>query len=416
MGTYKRKYINLNTFKNSFSSKNKGVFGSVLLEQKDDKVTIKAKVSGLTLGNPHIINVVFYNKKDKKYIYIPLGSININNNQGEFKETFEDGKKENFHLLEAKAFFVDIQSLGKNKNMIFLAGSLDENYTFNGDVEKYEKLEKEEKKKTKVEDKNIKAIEENITSKVVKKQNKHIVEEKKKTKRDFQNNDVNEQKNSKEPIIKNENNGTSKEHTENTNNVNNKKEKRNSRTEDYYNILLSCLGNTNNEKESNKKNDTINIFEKLKEEVETLANLSAKDEESIVQDNRKQAIKYNEEHKQQSIENIFNTYPEANPFESQKIDVHWKVISLRDLGVLQKRYWNLFYEPIIVNAVEKYNEILLGQYFHESGDEKHLIAVRDEYNDNKKKSAINAGAIQFKSIIKNEKIVNGAIGYWIIKL
>ncbi len=435
MGIYKRKYINLNTFKNSFSSKNKGLFGSVVIEEKDRDITIRVKASGLSLGNPYIFNIVFFDNKEKRYIYIPIGTININKNEGNFKVFFEDGKTKGFDIREAKAFFIDIQSIQKNKNLIFLVGTLDDSYSFDGNVVKYYKKEenqviKKVKEVTKDSEKIIEEHpEENITEKNYNKQYNDIVQNSEKMEKIEifeeilkEKHKVENNKNSQEENIY-ENSKEREESKQESNRVEDKEEseqkeenkKSNVRSEDYYNMLFSLLKGSNNIDDS-VDSYRYSIVEKLKEEVENLAELSSKDEYSIAKDNREKAIQCNKEDEEKSIENIFRTYPSSRPFESQNFDVEWKVISLRDLGVLQKRYWKLFYEPIIVNAVEKYKELLLGKYIDEIGNERHLLAVKDEYSKSKDKSAINAGVIQFKSIIKNEEIVNGVIGYWIIKL
>ncbi len=419
MVMYKRKYINLNTYSNAFSVKQKGVFGSVVLEQKNESVTIKVKVSGLSLGDPHSFNAVFYDYETKQHIYITLGYIKMINNQGNFKVTYEDGKKHGYNLLETKAFFIEIESVYQGKNLIFLSGEVDKSYTFDGDLVKFEEISKKDTE-------NLDTIENIETKKTI---NNDIIEE---THILGENNIIG---NTESSILDNrnileegsnkvfENNHEEDKYSEFLESENNEVVKEDDRRQEIGESEKEDI-KTNSRK--GKKNDyykvlfdgddfALDIFEKLKEEVENLAELTFKDDEEIALTNRKTAIVNNAEEEENSIENIFTTYPEATPFEYQNFNVEWRKIKLQDLGVLQRRYWKLFYESIIVNAVDQYNEILLGKYVKED-KEHHLLAVKDEFLEDKVSSAISAGAIQFKSIIRNEQIVNGVVGYWIIKL
>ncbi len=443
MAIYKRQYINLKAYKNSFSSKKKGVFGSVVLEEKDKQATIKVKVSGLSLGDPHSFNAIFYDERQKAYVSINLGYIKMNKNQGQFKEVYEDGLRNNYMIKDAKAFYVEIESAYKSKNLIFLYGEADESYIFDGNFIKQDLEKKEVYKNTKfetseiVQDKKY-SQDENITKDFV-----ELLEEKEVTESEelskiieIQQEEVYVEQVEEENIHEliesevppqNDELVESYEETEkniegsfdksyNSENLDEEKRKTNKESKkrqgnsiDYFKILFG------NDK-SNGDNSALDIYEKLKEEVENLTKLANKSENEIAQENREKVILYNKDDNNNSIDDIFTAYPVAKPFDFQNFEVDWRTISLSDLGVLQKRYWKLFYDQTIVNAVEKYSEILLGRYYDEKGKEKHILAIKDEYTEDKVNKAIEAGAVQFKSIIKNERIVNGVIGFWLIKL
>ncbi|MFV0519099.1 MAG: hypothetical protein ACK5LY_02385 [Lachnospirales bacterium] len=406
MVNYYRKEIQLCTFKDTYQGKNKKIFGSCIIEDKEDKTTIKVKAYGLTMGEPHCVNIIFNTKSEGLHNYVTLGKLNFTNGVGEFKGIYENSKIEIFDVSNAEAVFIEVKSNKNKESLILLFGNVDKDYIFDKDIIEYKSILKEERNKC-LED--IKVNLEVDTNEEVKSSDIY---------RKIENKSLwvepIELETLKETLILDENTIYKENKNVNTNFEEDKKsinkdKIRKGKISDFNKAIFGDEENTHT-------NYSLKILEKLKDEVENLAELSSKSDEEVARLNQKNLEKDKLNNSNNSIENIFETYEKIIPFEKQNIDVDWRIISIKELGVLQKKYWKLFYEPIIVDAYDKYKLMILGEYYTKNNEVRHLLGIRDLFLKDNLNRAVNAGILQFKPEKANQETCDGCLGYWIVRL
>ncbi len=418
MANYDRKQIHLIASKDTYYNKSKKVFGSCVIEKKQKDTIIKLKAFGLTMGEPHTANLVFYSEKEGVYNYVTLGYLSILKGEGEFKEVYKDSILEKFDLDKALGVFVEIKGGKNGDGIVLLTGNIDLDFSFKNQLVEYKKHPQKaqdcnttnvEISKNQEKDRTLETLEKVIIEKEEVKE-KEVVEN---------TEDINKVIENKSLWVKEEEINSLKkeedfEKTHYTKEEYVRKEKpkdeklEKGKMSDFYKELY----------DSDEKYSTsysLDILEKIKDEVENLTTLATKSDEEVARFNQKVAIKENST-KENTIEYIFENYERVTPFQMQNIDVDWRSISIKDLGVLQRKYWKLFYEPVIVNAYDKHKEMLLGEYLEDEKHPRHLLAIKDIFTKSKLKNAVDAGVLQFKPKVASDEVADGCLGYWIIRL
>ncbi len=455
MERYIRKYVNLQALHNSTHSKNR--FGSAVLEKINGRSKINIKVNNISYGVPHNVYVVHYNEEKQCYQEKKIGILENTKNSGILKAEVD-------RIFEAIAIVIYVNDNNK-KDQTYLVGYTGEKYNFYNNLirideynhNKYDdnkesiNVENEKQKLEEIHRTEATHIEENENQEkkeaeivyvdidpLLKNAMTDIVEQHYK---DEETNSDNEYiENSKNQVVEEEMNVSEK----------NKNLEENYTIEENEPIEEECtIQDIDEQTKENQKDDEektseeiyvdaiVNDYETETTDIESKEGL-AKEIYDSMQREISELVKLTSGIYDEEIENKVNkdTNPEHPRVQVKKNNIktfeeilgaydkvqyieynnaYWVEVGFDELEILQKRYWRLFFDPIIISSLRKYDTMLVGEYI-ENGAKRYIMAIKDRYKNGNLGEAELAGVVGFKSIDGEETISYDTLGYWIVNL
>ncbi|MDR1560359.1 MAG: hypothetical protein LBS84_11830 [Clostridiales bacterium] len=170
--------------------------------------------------------------------------------------------------------------------------------------------------------------------------------------------------------------------------------------------FFGSLTNYSPEEVENIRKKTDKIFEKLSEDVQSIAEEKSRDanlpevDYDVLGD----------------LNVIFDENIEINPFDTSSPDAQWVRISLKEPVYLPIDYRYLMNHPLIVAAYKKYNHLILGR-MNNDGKTEYALGMPGIYEPQYVNAARMMGFTQFKTVAENGgQLRPGDYGYWLTPL
>lgn len=110
---------------------------------------------------------------------------------------------------------------------------------------------------------------------------------------------------------------------------------------------------------------------------------------------------------------LFEINQPIKPFETQKKEIDWVCLSLKEISFLPIDFWNLINHPFIFYAYLKNKHFILGR--EKNNQNKFIFGVPDKYQPEYKTCMQKFGFQQFKSCHETKNIFDDD-GYWLMSI
>ena len=387
---YSRFFINLNQVDLNYAVKNKKIIGRCKIEKHGNLGQIYVWVQNLKSG---YYDFYLVSKKTNSFQKIKIGEIKIDERgYGELNFNFDINNSVNKNLN-----FEDINIVAltlKDKILIVAEGyknnfHIDWHNDFKNDLFENEKnIKNNETAKIKTDSLETK---ENIIVKNSDEKNNIDLEQK-------QNPEV--KKNNNEKIKSDEQKIFDADKTKIKNDLTEPEKNHDTKIKlDENKIFVT------EKKEQHENTDIFTIMaEKIKKELD--------DKRKIDFIKQKNHMKFDCETKN-DLDFLFEINQPIKPFETQKKEIDWIRLSLKEISFLPIDFWNLINHPFIFYAYLKNKHFILGR--EKNNQNKFIFGVPDKYQPEYKTCMQKFGFDQFK-LCRNKKNIFDDDGYWLMQI
>ena len=411
---YNRFFINLNQIDSNYAIKNKKIIGRCKIEKHGNLGQVYVWVQNLKSGK---YDFYLISKKINLFQKTKIGEIKIDERgYGEINFNFDinNSVDKNLNFEE-----VNIIALTTKDNILIIAEGYKNNFhmdwhnDFKNDLfESKKEIKNNETTKIKAD---LSETGNNVTKNITEKNNsdwQHQKNDSEKIKLD-ENKICDDETKTK---IKNDLSGTEKNFSnQNINNKNNPGFQLNKSFDAEKNNDEKIKSNENKICDTEKKdesktnlNQNTDIFrimaEKIKKELD--------DKRQTDFTKRENKTKVDCETKN-DLNFLFEINQPIKPFETQKKEIDWIRLSLKEIFFLPIDFWNLINHPFIFYAYLKNKYFILGR--EKNNQNKFIFGVPDKYQPEYKTCMQKFGFQQFKSCHETKNIFDND-GYWLMQI
>lgn len=168
-----------------------------------------------------------------------------------------------------------------------------------------------------------------------------------------------------------------------------------------HNKILDVQNEVNNDLENN-------IFkimaDKIKQELSEKNNFNYREIQNLSKQNQTQI---------NNLEHLFETNEKITPFKTQKKEIYWIRLRMKEILFLPSDIWNIIDHPVVLYAYLKNGHFIFGQ--EKNDRHKFIFGLPDKYESAYKNCMSKLGFCQFKSL-DNQKNISGNNGYWLMPI
>ncbi len=398
MSGYKRVSINMVEDNRRYGIDNKKVFGSCVLEEKDNENKIIVKIENLKKEFAYNIYAIFVKKG--QYIGVDVGKIESKNNRHQFRRVIKNGVLEDeFKVTDILAIIVGVKvetavetvlegfvnktirykenfSIHKNANSL-----VENDAKKSKDLTKSEKSKQQEVKQEEIKQEEIK--QEEIKQEEVKQEEiKQEEVKQEEIKQEEVKQEVKQKRKLSEIILEQEERSKEIE----------KREK--------------FLKELTEENENENKLET--IASKFKEEYDEIMEIKTGEQS----ESKTSVLRVDDKDPKENLKYLFKYGNKIDPFKNQKREVKWITIKLEDLSAIYNNCWQIRSNIVLLEGYKKYKHLMLGKY-DKDGEEQYILGVPNKYDEEDKERIIGIGGVQYREV-DSEEMENVCPGYWLI--
>ncbi len=413
MSGYKRVSINMVEDNRRYGIDNKKVFGSCVLEEKDNENKIIVKIENLKKEFAYNIYAIFVKKG--QYIGVDVGKIESKNNRHQFRRVIKNGVLEDeFKVTDILAIIVGVKvetaietvlegfvnktirykenfSIHKNANSLVENDAKKAKDLTKSEKVKQEEIKQEEIKQEEVKQEEIKQEEvkqEEVKQEVIKQEEvkQEVIKQEEvkqeEIKQEVKQEEVKQKRTLSEIILEQE-----------------EKSKEMDKRENFLKELTE-------ENENENKLET--IASKFKEEYDEIMEIKTGEQS----ESKTSVLRVDDKDPKENLKYLFKYGNKIEPFKNQKREVKWITIKLEDLSAIYNNCWQKRNNIVLLEGYKKYKHLMLGKY-DEDGEEQYILGIPNKYDEEDKEVVIKIGGVQYREV-DSEEMKNVCPGYWLI--
>lgn len=401
---FNRFFINLNQVDFGYATKNKQILGRCKIETNGEFGQICLWMQNLQPGE---YDFYLMAKRQNKFNQIKIGEIKINKSgYGELNFKFPTNKFISKDIMPEEINIVALTL--KDSEKIISEGYKDIKIDWHKDFKNSFITKTQSPQNEKQKTLNDIDLEQKIANHEKNKSHETILSEPKKNINDNQSNkNESTESNAKENVQEKKILLDEQKETNQTKSQDNSMEHALNKISDASKINLTQdkILDAQNEVNNNLENNIFKIMaDKIKQEFAEKNDFNYRESQNLSQQNKIQ---------KNNLERLFETNEKITPFKTQKKEIYWIRLRMKEILFLPLDIWNTIDHPVVLYAYLKNSHFIFGK--EKNNRRKFIFGLPDKYQSAYKSCMSKLGFCQFKSL-NNKKNISGNDGYWLMPI